>query len=315
MAQSQPRSNLQGLTSTFRPRPLHNVALSAALVATGPYLVLKLAWLSGSTIGMTDGGRTVEMHNTRFLIGNSVTVVLMLLAAGLVVALTRSWAERVPARLLFVLGAGATGLLAPVLLGLPLGLVVQAVARGDVKPADETGLEHWVFGVVYSGFALLALTLGVLLFAHVAHRWGHLLSHPPERPSRGGSLVGAFGLLPFAGAMVWWGALGPGGTGPQGMDLPAQRTVLVVTGFLGALAFVAPFSSGAARRWPRLTWLTVWTGCCVGSLQGAAHLLLAQDGRVQPVVAAIAMVSTPGACLYGLISQRRQVAPTCRFNR
>jgi hypothetical protein len=295
------------MSSTSPRRPLQNAALAAALVATVPYLVLKLLWLSGSTVGMTERGHT-EMSSTRYQVGNSVTVVLMLVAAGLVVALTRSWAERVPARLVLVLGAGATGLLAPILLGLPLGLGVQALAGGAAKPAEDAVLEPWVFGVVYSGFGLLAVALGMLLLGHVARRWGHLVAEPPDRPAWPAALAGALGTLPFAVAMVSWGAFGPGGTGPQGMDQPAQRTVLVVTGILSGAAFVVPFSSRSARRWPRATWLTVWTGCCVAALQEPAQLLLAQGGKAEPVVAAIALLSTPGACVYGLHLLRRQVA-------
>ena len=289
-------------------RPVQNAALGAALLATVPYLILKLMWLGGSTVGMTDGRHIDEMHSTRFDVGNTVTVVLMLVAAGLVVALTRSWADRVPARLVFVLGAGATGLLAPILLGLPLGLVAQALAQGDVRPAGDAGLEPWVFGVVYTGFGMLALAMGVLLLGHVARRWGHLVAEPPERPSRRATLVGVLGLLPFAVAMIYWGLFGPGGTGPRGMDLPAQRTVLVVTGILSGAAFFLPLSSRSAHRWPRVTWLAAWTGCCVAAFQGPAQLLLAQGGKVEPVVAAIALLSTLGASAYGMNLLRRQLA-------
>jgi hypothetical protein len=289
-------------------RRLEYAAVSAAFVATVPYLVLKLMWLGGSTVGMTNGEHAVEMNSTRFMVGNTVTVVLMLVAAGLVVALTRSWAHRVPARLMFVLGAGATGLLAPILLGLPLGLGIQAVTTGDVKPVDDTGLEPWVFGVVYSGFTVLAVAMGVLLLAHVARRWGHLVAQPPERPSWPATLAGALGLVPFAVAMAYWGSFGPGSTGPQGMDLPAQRTVLVVTAILSGAAFIVPFSSRSARRWPRVAWLTAWTGCCVAALQGPAQLLLAQGGKFEPVVAAIALLSTLGASTFGLHLLRRQIA-------
>jgi hypothetical protein len=61
--------------------PLQNAALAAALVATVPYLVLKLMWLSGSNVGMTDGGHIDEMQSTRFQVGNTVTVLLGLAGA------------------------------------------------------------------------------------------------------------------------------------------------------------------------------------------------------------------------------------------
>ena len=90
-------------------RRLECAALVVAVAATVPSLVLKLLWLSRSNVGMTDGEQADEMHSTRFLVGNSATVGPMLVEAGLVVALTRPWAERLPAGLMLVLGGGAPG--------------------------------------------------------------------------------------------------------------------------------------------------------------------------------------------------------------
>jgi hypothetical protein len=184
---------------------------------------------------------------------------------------------------------------------------VEALADGGVEPAGEAGLEPWVYAVVYSGFGLLALAMGVVLLDHVLRRWAYLVAEPPQWPSWSASLVGALGLLPFALAMAFWGSLGPGGSGPQGMDRPAQRTVMVVTGVLSAAAFVVPFSSRAARRWPEIAWLVAWTGCCVAAVQGPAQLLLAHGGNVEPVVASIALLTTPGACAFGVHLLRRQL--------
>jgi hypothetical protein len=279
---------------------LHRAALFTAVLATVPYLALKLLWLAGSKIGTTDRHGQDELSSTRFVAGNSITVVLMVVAALFVVALTRSWADRVPARLVFVLAAGATGLLGPILVGLPVGLAVQAVARGEVRPAEDTGMAPWVFGVVYCGFGLLGLAMAVLVLAHVLDRWGWLIAQRPRRPSWPSTLAGAAGLLSFGAAMSFWGLAGPGTSGPQGMDLPAQRTVLLVTGVLSIAAFVVPMLPAGASRWPRLAWLTTWTGCCVAAFQGPAEVLLAQGGRVEPAVAVLALLSTPGACIYGL---------------
>ena len=287
-----------------RPR-LQRAALVVAVLATVPYLVLKVLWLTGSEIGTTHRHGQDELSSTRFVAGNSITLLLMVVAALFVVALTRSWADRVPARLVFGLAAGATGLLGPILVGLPVGLAVQAVARGEVRPAEDTGMAPWVFGVVYSGFGLLGLAMAVLIITHVLDRWGSLISRPPRRPSWPYTMAGAVGLLPFGAAMSYWGLAGPGDSGPQGMDLPAQRTVLVVTGMLSIAAFVVPMLPAVTGRWPRLAWLTTWTGCCVAALQGPTEVLLAQGGTVEPAVAVLAVLSTPGACIYGLGIFRR----------
>ena len=285
--------------SNRRPR-LQRAALFAAVLATVPYLVLKLLWLTGSTIGTTDRHGEDELSSTRFVAGNSITVLLMVVAAVFVVVLSRSWANRVPARLVFVLAAGATGLLGPILVGLPIGLAVQVVAGGEVKPAEDSGMAPWVFAVVYCGFGLLGVAMAVLVIAHVLDRWGPLISQPPRRPSWPFTLAGAVGLLSFGAAMSFWALAGPGNSGPQGMNAPAQRTVLLVTGMLSIAAFVVPMLSAVAVGWPRLAWLTTWTGCCIAIFQGPTEVLLAHGGKAEPAVAVIAALSTPGACVYGL---------------
>jgi hypothetical protein len=281
--------------------------MALAVAAIVPYVTLKLRWLAGSTVGVTSADGLAQMHSARFVAGNTITVALVATAGGFVVALTRPWADRVPAPLVFVLGAGATGLLAPILTGLPLGLAVQVALGGDLMPAEEAELAPWVFGVVYSGFGLLGLAMAVLGLDHVRRRWGHLLDEPPTPPSRMATVAGAAGLVPFAAAMTAWGVAGVGDSGPRGMTSPAQRTVLVVSGLLAAAAYAAPLAPAAAQRWPRTAWLLTWTGCCVAAMQGPAQVLLAQGGRARPVVAAVAALSAPGAGTYGLGILRRRL--------
>jgi hypothetical protein len=294
---------------------LRRAALVTAVLATVPYLVLKLLWLTGSKIGTTDQHGQDELSSARFVAGNSITVLLMVVAALFVVALTRSWAHRVPARLVFVLAAGATGLLGPILVGLPVGLAVQAVARGEVRPSEDTGMAPWVFAVVYCGFGLLGLAMAVLVIAHVLDRWGSLISQRPRRPSWPFTVAGAVGLLPFGAAMGFWGLAGPGNSGPQGMDLPAQRTVLLVTGMLSIAAFVVPMLPAQASRWPRLAWLTTWTGCCIAVFQGPTQVLLAHGGQVEPAVAVIAVLAAPGAGIYGLGTLKQRLSPNTNGSR
>ncbi len=291
---------------------LRQAALSVAVVATAPYVALKVMWLSGSTIGMTSDAGADEMSGARFVTGNVVTVLLMVAAIAFAFALTRPWARRVPAWLVLVLSGGATGLLAPILLGLPLGLVIQLAVEGYVKPADDTGLAPWVFAIVYSGFGLLAIAMAVLVAAYVLERWGHLMTEPPRPPSALAVLAGALGMLPFGAAMISWGAFGPGATGPQGMDLPAQRTVLIVTGALSICAFVVPLLGARVDPWPRSAWLVTWTGSCISALQAPTQVLLAQGGEVRPAVALIAVVATPGSCIYGLAALRRHLSARSR---
>ena len=286
------------------PRLVQQLAVLAAVAAAVPYLFFKVLWLSGSTVGMTSAADAGEMHGTRYLIGNTVTVAMVLVAVGLVMALTCRWARRVPGAVIFILGAGAAGLLAPILLGLPLGVVIQSLTGADTQPADQ-GLTPWVFGFVYAGFCVLAVAMAISVGAHVVDRWGHLLTAPPSAPSAFAVACGAVGMLPVSGAMAYWGVMGPGSLGPQGMDLPAQRTVLVVTALLGVSAFVIPLISRHLARWPRTAWLVTWTGCCVVVLQGPTQIVLAQDAVVQPLVVVLALAAVPGGSIYGLAVMRR----------
>ena len=287
---------------------LRQAAVSVAALATAPYVTLKLMWLSGSTIGMPAGADHAEMSSTRFVVGNVITVLMVIVAVAFLATLARPSARRVPASLVLVLGAGATGLLAPILLGLPAGVLIQLTLEGSVGPADDTGLAPWVFAVVYSGFGVLAAAIAVLVASYVLERWGHLVTKPPKRPSPVAAAAGALGLLPFGAAMIWWGVQGPGATGPQGMDQPAQRTLLIVTGLLSLAAYVVPLLSERAQRWPRTAWLVTWTGACTSALQAPTQILLAHGGDVRPSLALLALVTVPGSCIYGLTLLRNRAA-------
>lgn len=282
------------------------VALWLVVVAIVPYIALKLLWLGGASIGLRSSAALAELHGGRMIVGNGVTIVLELLAVGFAMVLTRPWGRRVAAWLVVGLGAGATGLLAPILLGLPLGSVLQLVLCGEVRTSGMDNMSPWVFALVYGGFGLLAIGIALLARGYALARWGQILDGPPPRPPGWATLVGALGLLPFATAMLWWGLLGAGATGPQGMDAIAQRTVLVVTGLLVAAGFAAPLLARASARRPHASWLIVWAGCTTAALQGPTEVLLANGGHPTPAIILIALVATPASCAYGLLALRRR---------
>ena len=187
--------------TTTTPTPTRSSAVPAlalAVVATLPYLALKGLWLSGSSVGLTPEA-AAEMHTGRFLIGNSVTVVLEILALVLAWSLTRPWAARVPTRLFALLAAGASGLLAPILLGLPLGQVAQTVVHGSPSFEGE-GMAPWVFACVYGGFVLLGVALAWSIVDHARERWGAFFSTPPSAGDKGTLAAGA--IVPLGDAAV-----------------------------------------------------------------------------------------------------------------
>ncbi|WP_147915337.1 hypothetical protein [Ruania zhangjianzhongii] len=275
------------------------IAFGLIIVAIVPYIGLKALWLTGSTVGLRGTAAAAEMHSGRMMVGNNITIVLELLAVLLALAFTRPWGRRIPAWIVLGLGAGATGLLAPVVLGVPLGSLLQLAISGSVRTGGMSEMSPWAFALVYGGFGLLAVALAILGWRYVRSRWGDVLQHRPPRPPHWATAAGTIGLLPFGLAMLWWGVFGPGGTGPQGMGALAQRLPLAAAGALALLGLVSPFLAGLAR-WPGLAWLVVWTGCTTAALQGPTALLLANDGQIAPMVLALTLVATPGGAVYGL---------------
>ena len=284
------------------------VALGAVVVAVVPYLALKVLWLTGANVGVEDETAQAELHTTRMVVGNNITIGLELLAVALAVTLTRGWGRRLPAWIVLGAGAGATGLLAPVLLGLPLGSLVQLAVDGDVHTAGMDHLSPWVFATVYGGFGLMAAAIAVLAWRYAAIRWDHVLRRPPGPPRPWAVVTGALGLVPFGVAMLWWGVIGPGASGPQGMDAPVQRTTLVVTGLLVVGGFLAPLLGALARYTPRGAWLLTWVGCTTAALQAPTQVLLANGGRPTPALVLMGILTVPGSAGYGLVLLRRRLA-------
>ncbi len=164
------------------------VAVGLVVVAVVPYLALKLLWLTGAGIGVRDEAALADLHSTRMVVGNNVTIMLELMAVGLALALASGWGRRVPAWIVLGAGAGATGLLAPLLLGLPVGSVLQLALEGHVFTGGMAHLTAWVFAVVYGGFGLMAIGIAVLAWRYAAARWGHVLRRGPA-PDRPGLLT------------------------------------------------------------------------------------------------------------------------------
>lgn len=295
-------------------RRWQTAAFGTLAVAVTPYLLIKVAWLAGSDFGMKPGSGLGYMDTTRFITGNIITTAMDLLAVVLGLALIQSWGRRVPAWLVFIVAGAATGLLAPILLGLPLGSLLQLAVEGVLTSGGEGNLEGWTFAVIYGGFGLMALALAVLLALYAEDRWGSLLA-AGVRPPRHlwVTVIAGIGMLFFAAAMFYWGVFGPGATGPLGMDSIAQRTVLVVTGVAAPGGFLAPLLLGGSASRARPAALITWVGCATAALQGPAGLLLAHDGAVRPLGVVVAAVGTSAAVLYGvsvLAGTRRAAATT-----
>jgi hypothetical protein len=292
-------------------------ALWTVIVAVIPYALVKTAWLAGSHFGMVPGTGAGEMNTPRFVIGNVLTIAMDMIAVLLALVLVRPWGKRVPAWMVFIVGGGATGLLAPILIGLPLGSALQLAIEGRVASGGEGNLEGWMFAIIYCGFGLMAVGLAILLGLYAEDRWGDLIATGP-RPPQGSWVTGVcgFGMLSFAAATFYWGVMGPGTAGPVGMTSVAQRTVLIVTAIAAVGGFLGPFLPQGSPSLTRAAALITWVGCATTALQPPTGLLLAHDGQISPLGLALAAAATPAGIIYGVVVLRTtvQLRDTSRQN-
>ena len=274
-----------------------------AVAALLPYTVLKLLWLGGSQIGMVPGSGPGHMQDARMEIGNVITVALAVIGVVVVLALTGRWGQRLPWWTLVIPAAAATGALAPIALGLPIGALLQALWQGSVESGGEGNLTEWVFALVYGGFAVFGITLAVLFADYVNRRWSPLLDAGPRPPRQGWARVLAVvAFVPFAGAMLLW-AFGSESMGLAGWESIAQRVVLVVVALLSLLGCAVLLPPGDRSRHTR--WMLGWIGCCTAAVQGPVMLLLANDAKINPALLAVTLVATPGAAWLGLSAIHR----------
>ena len=272
------------LSRTSVPSRARIVVCVAAVVACLPYAALKIAWIAGSDIGTADADAADLMHDTTTVVGNVITLSMEVGAVAVVSALT--FVRRIPSLLLVGPIWVGTGLLAPVVVGLPIGVVVQALAGGAPAP-DDSGLHGWVFLLVYGGFIVQAPLLVGAFLLRAAHEWPWVFRLRADDVARGATysvqlLVArtaiVVGLL-IALAYALWTVDADAFLGPVGFDTAAQRTFLATNGIfplagaIGALALVRRPRPGSLRAPLVLAW--------VGSAASfsTAVLPLAEAGR------------------------------------
>jgi hypothetical protein len=127
-----------------------------AIVATLPYIVLKIMWLAGSRVGLNDPDFGTDL-TMRVL--NALTGALDVVALALAVTFLTRRGFRAPAILVLPPMWAGAGLLGTILVTLPVQLVIGAFS----SPAAPTGaippIADWVFTMVYGGFTLLGIGL------------------------------------------------------------------------------------------------------------------------------------------------------------
>ncbi|WP_225882279.1 hypothetical protein [Streptomyces aureocirculatus] len=235
---------------------------AVAIVSCLPYLSLKVAWIAGSHVGIPEGSSLLE-HRGLMAAANSLTVLMDGAVIVLALLLTRPWGRRVPARLLGPPMWAAAGLLLPIMAGFPAQLAVRALG-GSARSAQDTGrepfLDEWVFGVVYGGFILQGICLGLLFALYARDRWGQVwrgrVRDLPRDPSGGrGARVCAvvaavLALFPAGLRLLWAAGSSSGLDEARAAERTADFTVLSVLE-VGYLTAAAAGALMLAFRWPR----------------------------------------------------------------
>ncbi len=236
-----------------------------------PYLVLKVAWTAGLPVGITD--RSV-LHGHGWAAANALMAAIELAGLLLVLALTRPWARRVPAWLLFVPVWVGTGLLFRVAVGAALAGLFSASSHAS--GGGTGGIQPWVFLLVYASFAGQGAALAIAFACYVRARWGPLLGERtgqvvarraararswPEHHLAGMAEAAAGLAVAVAAVFCYWAA--GGSIGLSGAQ-PHPSWALEVSGIAGAVMAVAGLL-GLAGRWGHQTrfWLPAalaWVG-------------------------------------------------------
>lgn len=232
------------------------IACYAAILGTFPYLTLKVAWLTGGTLGLTEPS---FVDSPVLRLANVVTAGMDAVAILLAFALTYPWGRRLPAPLVLLPAWVATGLLGPIVL-------VSPVIGADLlaPPSGELPMRIWVWAVVYGGFAWQGAALLTAFVFYARDRWPSLTR---------GSFAGrpswvAWPALGTALVHLAWAAGSTFAQAPGHTTTVAGRTMDAVFGLLILLAVLA--SSTTGPRWPRV--VAVWTGA--GAMFGWGAWLL-----------------------------------------
>ena len=281
--------------------PLRLAICYGTIVACLPYLTLKALWLFGYSPGAANAEGAGALVAPRHVVGNVITAGMELVAIALILALTYPWGQRLPAWLLATPIWVGVGLLAPILVGLPLGLVAQAFAGGSPAPA-ENGLDGWVYAIVYGGFVVQAVGLLLAFVGYALDRWpGAFRIRTPQLKAGGIDLrrvatVAAIIISGYAALLAAWSVMGQRWGGPAGFETVAQRSFLLATGIIVLAGAIAALC--LVWRWGHGSILAplvlAWVGMGVAVPSGPTHIALSNQGEVSlllVVATVIAVVS------------------------
>jgi hypothetical protein len=298
---------LTGRTRAARGGPgrLRLAVCAATIAACVPYLTIKTAWLAGSTIGWNDAEAA---RDSALYVGNAITMGLDAVAVLVALAFTFPWGRRVPAWLVLAPIWVAVGLLAPIVLAVPLGTLLQALFAPGSLSVGDNGLQGWVYAVVYGGFTGQGLGLLTAFVLYARDRWADVFTVRTRDVPRGAThplqvlLAGTASVFAavFAAVHLFW-AFG-GTAGLREAELSDRHlTQHLSDGVWGGLALAgAAALLAVVRRRGRperfvLPLAAAWVGAAT-TFSWSLYMLVLMLGRP----AAMASDTTAGAGLTAL---------------
>jgi hypothetical protein len=293
-----------------RLRVARYVAGALAAAAVLPYLALKTAWLSGSSVGVAN--RAV-LRSASLEALNAFTAGMDVVALALVLVFTLRGGRRIPGWLLvFPMWVG-TGFLAPIGLFGPVDALYSAVSGRGVVPAHSL-VQPWVYHLVYTGFACEAIFLLAAFAFYSADRWpGALRGRAAGSQATPGlwlqpvlarvaaALAAAAGIAYLAwacGVTAGLPAREAGGEGFSGRMTQAGFGVMALLGAIGIIVLARNDGIRRSRRQRQVTGalLIAWAGTGSMFAWGAWATLntLGQTPLSQAGVAGAAFVNLVG---------------------
>ncbi|WP_045708865.1 hypothetical protein [Streptomyces rubellomurinus] len=270
-------------------RTVRTGAAWTAVAATLPYLMLKLLWLVGFSVG-ADNAEALD----KLWVPNLLSFGMDAIAFALALVFVRPWGRRVPAGLLAFPMWAATGLLGTILIGVPVSLIADLVLGPQHIAAHQpdpgfSGLAGWVTPLVYGGFSVQGLALITAFLLYARRRWGALVRERigdlPDSPSipvqRCLACAAALLAVGVAAARCYWAAGGDAGLPPSLRDngtrgpavLDAVTAMMAIAAPLALLMLVFRFRPQRRLIWPALV---AWTAS--GSLVGWGAWLMIMYG-------------------------------------
>lgn len=271
-----------------------------AVVAPFPYLCLKVAWVAGSQLGITEPG---ELAGSTYRAANVASIGADLIAVVVALALFQPFGRRLSGWL--VLGPMwlATGFLGVILVLAPLSAPFAAAS------STGRGLAGWVYVLVYGSFLIQGTALLGLFALYAAERWGppsSVLGRPVSalvggEASRAVAVLVVICCVALAAAYLAWAS----GVVHAGGELTVvDRLTLAV---YAIVALVTASGLLALRRddlTPEALWsgiALVWTGSAGMATWGCYYLALAAWRPDQaPASLVMAAVAKTGLALIAL---------------